>query len=246
MHQNRKLFMLRKQASSSSSNGFFSLFLLGYYLLWNFLVINMTKIGGTKHACAACKYQRRKCAPDCPFARYFPADQPKVFLNAHRLFRLSNIARILNKVDSDKKDEAMRTIIFESTIRAKYPVHGCWGIIGKLQHHIQSAMNELQLVRATLARYKECDHFQVPSSTSLSEISTALSHALNRGQTDMYAETGEILMKQNGLKVEENFIYNDAKEFPITIPELQIPEDYDYPFDTNGFININPCTESSR
>ncbi|RVW35523.1 LOB domain-containing protein 27 [Vitis vinifera] len=45
----------------------------------------MTLKGGTSQACAACKYQRRKCSSECPLAPYFPPDQPKMFANAHRL-----------------------------------------------------------------------------------------------------------------------------------------------------------------
>ncbi|XP_031254784.1 LOB domain-containing protein 7-like [Pistacia vera] len=216
----------------------------------------MTIKGGTKQACAACKYQRRKCVPDCPLARYFPADQPKMFLNAHRLFGLKNIGRILKKVDSAKKDEAMRTIIFESTIRAKYPVHGCWGIICKLQHHIQSAMDEVRLVKATVARCKECNQYQVSSSSSPSEISTVSIHnVVNLGQyNDLYAETSENLMNQNDLKIEEDPFYDDPEDFQITVPELQVPQDYDHnlpTFDITGFdhnerfININPSKEGS-
>ncbi|KAE9467926.1 hypothetical protein C3L33_00163, partial [Rhododendron williamsianum] len=40
----------------------------------------------TTHACAACKYQRRKCAPDCVLAPYFPHHRQRQFLNAHKLF----------------------------------------------------------------------------------------------------------------------------------------------------------------
>ncbi|KAE8672560.1 hypothetical protein F3Y22_tig00111837pilonHSYRG00296 [Hibiscus syriacus] len=37
----------------------------------------MTLKGGATSACTACKYQRRKCIPECLLAPYFPADQTK-------------------------------------------------------------------------------------------------------------------------------------------------------------------------
>lgn len=173
----------------------------------------MTIKGGTKQACAACKYLRRKCALDCPLARYFPANQQKMFLNAHRLFGVSNIGRILKKVEDDKRDEAMRTIIFEANIRAKDRVHGCWGIICHLQHIIQSAMDEVRLVKAAVAKCREFNQYQVGSSGNV----------VNLGQNnDLYAESNENFMKQNDLRVEQDPFYEGAEDFPMTVPQ-----DYD-------------------
>nr|CAD1818355.1 unnamed protein product [Ananas comosus var. bracteatus] len=62
----------------------------------------MAKGGTSRPACAACKHQRRKCTADCPLALYFPADQPKQFQNAHRLFGVSNILRILKDLDPSR------------------------------------------------------------------------------------------------------------------------------------------------
>ncbi|CAL1406364.1 unnamed protein product [Linum trigynum] len=46
----------------------------------------MTLKGGTSHACAACKYQRRKCTSECQLAPYFPSNKSEMFRNAHKLF----------------------------------------------------------------------------------------------------------------------------------------------------------------
>ena len=45
-------------------------------------------------ACAACKYQRKKCNPDCVLAPYFPADNPQRFVNFHNLFGVSSILQL--------------------------------------------------------------------------------------------------------------------------------------------------------
>jgi hypothetical protein len=87
-------------------------------------------------ACAACKYQRRKCNPDCPLARYFPADQQRRFLNAHRLFGVSNIQKTLRRIDPEYGPEAMRALIYQSEARAVDPVYGCVRIIKQLEHEI--------------------------------------------------------------------------------------------------------------
>ncbi|XP_027125803.1 LOB domain-containing protein 27-like [Coffea arabica] len=127
----------------------------------------MTLKGGTSQACAACKYQRRRCTADCPLAPYFPADQPKMFQNAHKLFGVSNILKILRELDPSQKLVAMKSIIYQSNIRDKYPVHGCLGIIQQLWYQIQLAEEELQAIHAQLALYRQ--HQQQEVSTGLTD-----------------------------------------------------------------------------
>ncbi|KAJ6688062.1 LOB DOMAIN-CONTAINING PROTEIN 27-RELATED [Salix koriyanagi] len=77
----------------------------------------MTLKGGTSQACASCKYQRRKCSSECPLAPYFPPDQPKMFQNAHKLFGVRKILKILENLESHQQEEAMRSIIYQANIR---------------------------------------------------------------------------------------------------------------------------------
>nr|WKV35355.1 lateral organ boundaries domain protein 18 [Ipomoea batatas] len=116
----------------------------------------MTVKGGTSPACAACKYQRRKCASDCVLAPYFPANQPKMFQNAHRLFGISNITKILKQLDDeDQKADAMKSIIFEADMRERFPVYGCVEYICYLRQQLQQTMDELHYVYTQLALCKE-------------------------------------------------------------------------------------------
>ncbi|XP_010552217.1 PREDICTED: LOB domain-containing protein 22-like [Tarenaya hassleriana] len=112
----------------------------------------------TNQACAACKYQRRKCAPDCLLAPYFPHNRHRQFLNAHKLFGVSNITKIIKTLSPPEKDAAMQTIIFQSDARAKDPVGGCYRIIRELQCQIEFTRNELDLVLQHLAVYRERAH----------------------------------------------------------------------------------------
>ncbi|KAJ4972522.1 hypothetical protein NE237_005696 [Protea cynaroides] len=121
----------------------------------------MTVKGGTSQACAACKYQRRKCAADCPLAPYFPPDQPKMFQNAHRLFGVANIHRILKQLTPTQKNDAMGSIIFQSNMREKFPVHGCYGYICQLRFQIEQYQQELHAVQTQLALY----HHHLSSSS---------------------------------------------------------------------------------
>jgi hypothetical protein len=121
-------------------------------------------------SCAACKYQRRKCSKDCPLAPYFPGDKPKIFANAHRLFGVSNILTILKVVKDEDKDEAMKSIIFESDIRARFQTHGCLGVIKMYESALKECIKELDDVERLLD-YCKLNCHSVPSTNhNISDI----------------------------------------------------------------------------
>ncbi|XP_043726332.1 LOB domain-containing protein 27-like isoform X2 [Telopea speciosissima] len=126
----------------------------------------MTVKGGTSQACAACKYQRRKCASDCALAPYFPPDKPKMFQNAHRLFGVSNILKILKQLSPSQKNDAMYSINFQAYLREKFPVHGCYGYICQLRFQIDQIQQELLAVQTQLALYRQQHHNHLLSSSS--------------------------------------------------------------------------------
>ncbi|GAB2227494.1 hypothetical protein Droror1_Dr00009316 [Drosera rotundifolia] len=119
--------------------------------------INNHRMSNGNQACAACKYQRRRCASDCVLAPYFPHDRQKQFLNAHKLFGVSNITKIIRDLTPPQRDIAMRTIMYQSDVRAIDPVGGCYRIIRELEYHIQYYKAELDLVMQQLAMYRAQD-----------------------------------------------------------------------------------------
>jgi hypothetical protein len=118
----------------------------------------MTLKGGTSQACAACKYQRRRCSAECPLSPYFPPEQPKLFQNAHKLFGVSNILKILKNLEPGQKNEAMRSIIYQANMRDKFPVYGCCWIICQLKYQILQVEEELHAVQAQLEMYRQHHH----------------------------------------------------------------------------------------
>ncbi|EOY29909.1 LOB domain-containing 22-like protein [Theobroma cacao] len=102
-------------------------------------------------ACAACKYQRRKCTRNCLLAPFFPANHQKDFLNAHKLFGVSNILKIIRNLDPPQRLIAMKSIVFEANTRANDPVGGCYGIISDLKMQIDWVKAERDLVLHQLA-----------------------------------------------------------------------------------------------
>ncbi|OMP11382.1 hypothetical protein CCACVL1_00553, partial [Corchorus capsularis] len=102
-------------------------------------------------ACAACKYQRRKCNPNCILAPFFPPSRAKDFLNAHKLFGVSNIKKSIETLDPPQRAIAMKSIIYQANMRASDPVGGCYRYIFELQSQIEWITAELNLVNQRLA-----------------------------------------------------------------------------------------------
>ncbi|KAI7988723.1 LOB domain-containing protein 22 [Camellia lanceoleosa] len=119
-------------------------------------------------ACAACKYQRRKCAPNCPLAPYFPAHQHKQFLNAHKLFGVGNIMKVLKNIQPCDQETAMKSIIAHSNLRAIDPVGGCYRRICQLQKHIEQYEAELELVHQHLNMCRAAQEQENPNVDSFS------------------------------------------------------------------------------
>ncbi|XP_062103355.1 LOB domain-containing protein 27-like [Humulus lupulus] len=115
----------------------------------------MTIKGGTTQACAACKYQRRKCSRECPLAPFFPSDRPQRFQHAHRLFGVRNILNILKVVSPCQRQDAMTSIIYESDMRKQFPVQGCVGIINVLQTQIDQMQEEIHAIQSKILLFKQ-------------------------------------------------------------------------------------------
>jgi hypothetical protein len=106
---------------------------------------------GTTQACAACKYQRRKCGPTCILAPYFPHDRQQQFINAHKLFGVGKITNMIKNVPPQLRDTTMATIMFQSDMRAKDPVGGCYRYLQHLQSQYEFLEAELDLTRQHIA-----------------------------------------------------------------------------------------------
>ncbi|GMH09040.1 hypothetical protein Nepgr_010880 [Nepenthes gracilis] len=101
--------------------------------------------------CAACKYLRKKCPPDCIFSPLFPASDPQRFAHIHRIYGAGNIARMLQKLPAHLRAQAAESLSFEARCRIEDPVYGCVKIISQLQQEIFMAQSQLA---KTLAQFQ--------------------------------------------------------------------------------------------
>ncbi|KVI02655.1 LOB domain-containing protein 36-like [Cynara cardunculus var. scolymus] len=103
--------------------------------------------------CAACKFLRRKCTQECVFAPYFPPDQPQKFANVHKVFGASNVAKILNELNTTQREDAVNSLAYEAEARLRDPVYGCVGLISILQHRLKQVQSDLHNAKLELANY---------------------------------------------------------------------------------------------
>ncbi|KAE8661704.1 LOB domain-containing protein 6 [Hibiscus syriacus] len=107
--------------------------------------------------CAACKFLRRKCMPDCIFAPYFPPDEPQKFINVHKIFGASNVSKLLNDMPPHQREDAVNSLAYEAEARMKDPVYGCVGAISVLQRQVIRLQKELDATNADIIRYANND-----------------------------------------------------------------------------------------
>ncbi|KAL6616517.1 hypothetical protein ACP70R_038787 [Stipagrostis hirtigluma subsp. patula] len=109
---------------------------------------------GTGSPCAACKFLRRKCQPDCVFAPYFPPDNPQKFVHVHRVFGASNVTKLLNELHPFQREDAVNSLAYEADMRLRDPVYGCVGVISILQHNLRQLQQDLARAKYELSKYQ--------------------------------------------------------------------------------------------
>ncbi|CAH2043145.1 unnamed protein product [Thlaspi arvense] len=112
-----------------------------------------TKMASSSSPCAACKFLRRKCTQECVFAPYFPPDQPQKFSYVHKVFGASNVAKLLNELASNQREDAVNSLFYEAEARLRDPVYGCVGLISILQHRLKQLQHDLENAKKELAAY---------------------------------------------------------------------------------------------
>ncbi|XP_027110763.1 LOB domain-containing protein 21 [Coffea eugenioides] len=102
-------------------------------------------------SCAACKFLKRRCIPNCQFAPYFRSDEPNKFAKVHKVFGASNVSKILNEVPEEQREDTVNSLVYEAEVRLRDPVYGCIGAIASLQKKMVELQHDLLLAKARLA-----------------------------------------------------------------------------------------------
>ncbi|GAB2299313.1 hypothetical protein Dimus_033386 [Dionaea muscipula] len=104
-------------------------------------------------SCAACKFLKRRCSPNCIFAPHFRSDEPKKFAKVHKVFGASNVSKILVEVPEEQREDTVNSLAYEAEARLRDPVYGCIGAIALLQRKMVELQHDLVIAKARLARY---------------------------------------------------------------------------------------------
>jgi hypothetical protein len=118
-------------------------------------------------SCAACKFLKRRCIPNCIFAPYFRADECKKFAKVHKVFGASNVSKILIEVPEEQREETVNSLAYEADTRLRDPVYGCIGAIALLQRKMIELQHDLAIAKDRLARCAAAAA-ATPSSSSFS------------------------------------------------------------------------------
>ncbi|TXG71203.1 hypothetical protein EZV62_006138 [Acer yangbiense] len=141
--------------------------------------------GGRKYGalspCAACKLLRRRCAQDCVFAPYFPADEPQKFASVHKVFGASNVNKMLQELPEHQRSDAVSSMVYEANARVRDPVYGCVGAISSLQQQIDTLQTQLALAQAEVVHMR-MRHFS-PEGAASAVTTTAAGFPENPSNT---------------------------------------------------------------
>ncbi|KAK9145652.1 hypothetical protein Sjap_005555 [Stephania japonica] len=107
------------------------------------------------HPCAACRTLRRRCGLDCILAPYFPLEDLESFMVVHRIFGASNVVKMLQEVEESKREDAVKSMVYEARARLQDPIYGSAGAIFHLQRHVQDLLLQLQLTKATIMDFED-------------------------------------------------------------------------------------------
>ncbi|XP_027351034.1 LOB domain-containing protein 1-like [Abrus precatorius] len=105
--------------------------------------------------CAACRMLRRRCDSKCLLAPYFPTDEIEKFVGVHRVFGASNVIKMIQMVEETKREDAVKSMVYEATARLRDPVYGSAGAIYQLQKMIQELKAQLESINTRVSELRE-------------------------------------------------------------------------------------------
>ncbi|KAI4383396.1 hypothetical protein MLD38_009238 [Melastoma candidum] len=112
-------------------------------------------MAATNSPCAACKFLRRKCTPECIFAPHFPPEQQEKFVIVHKVYGASNVQKILSDLNACDRQDAVNSLCYEAESRLRDPVYGCSSLIYGLQNRVQNLQGALLDAQKELTKYQE-------------------------------------------------------------------------------------------
>ncbi|XP_019157784.1 PREDICTED: LOB domain-containing protein 4-like [Ipomoea nil] len=142
--------------------------------------------GAAASPCAACKLLRRRCAKDCVFAPYFPADEPHKFASVHKVFGASNVNKLLQDLPEHQRGDAVSSMVYEANARMRDPVYGCVGAISSLQQQVDVLQTQLAFTQAEVVHMRMRQPFSSSNSPENASPSSSRHAHTTHGGADPF------------------------------------------------------------
>ncbi|KHN38524.1 LOB domain-containing protein 21 [Glycine soja] len=174
-------------------------------------------------SCAACKFLKRRCIPNCIFAPYFRSDECKKFAKVHKVFGASNVSKILVEVPEEQREDTVNSLAYEAEARLRDPVYGCIGAIALLQRKMVELQHDLAIAKDRLARYATA------AATATTTPSNSTSHdAFFNGHVSLPPFPDFYTCADNFNNNNDNFCHTSSSQSSLTRHEtvddfIQIP-----------------------
>ncbi|WVY91906.1 hypothetical protein V8G54_037420 [Vigna mungo] len=111
-------------------------------------------MSGNCSPCASCKLLRRRCSQNCLFAPYFPANDLHKFAMVHKVFGCKNLTKMLKDVPVEKREDVVKSLVYEANARVRNPVYGCVGIISNLEIQVSELQTQLAVAQTEILTMK--------------------------------------------------------------------------------------------
>ncbi|KAG6786691.1 hypothetical protein NC652_006612 [Populus alba x Populus x berolinensis] len=169
--------------------------------------------------CGACKFLRRKCVKGCIFAPYFDPDQGTAhFAAVHKVFGASNASKLLLRIPTHKRLDAVVTLCYEALTRVRDPVYGCVGHIFTLQQQVMNLQAELAYIQAHLSTLRCLPSPQPPplcaqshSLMSLSSSSEVPSFSKLSSNSNISMHFDQLQLQPQQASTESTGFYNPSE-----------------------------------
>ncbi|EXB83877.1 hypothetical protein L484_023484 [Morus notabilis] len=104
--------------------------------------------------CAACKMLRRRCDNNCALSPYFPTEEIEKFACVHKVFGASNVIKMIQMLEEERREDAVKAIVYEAMARVRDPVCGSAGIIFHLQKMVHELRSQLETTTAQVSELR--------------------------------------------------------------------------------------------
>ncbi|OMO76344.1 hypothetical protein CCACVL1_15753 [Corchorus capsularis] len=191
-------------------------------------------IPNSRHACAACKHQRKKCLSNCIFIPFYPATGADSFKEVQRIFGVKNLTHRLERLSThEDRKKAVECLEWEAFAWKEDPINGPLGVLRRKEREIEFLKNQLMNYTANpIALQKVMPMVAYQNMTPYNHHNNSAGNvAIACNNNSVFTNFGYSFDNQNNLGFMDRSIYNNYGGFVMGGGEIgnQVT-DYTVPF----------------